>query len=1083
MSILFLIHGCLEGLLCLWLVVTPPAIAQDVPLALQDPSKAAGQQNTRHQALADDATAQERERQELRTLSTDLPGKLQALQSGQVTEAMVEQAQLDTRAVQLRQDELQGSIANAEGQIKQLEQSIKALETQEQLLKNPAKNLAEGEANRGEQLERTHLALTQQQTNLELEKQHLANLHEHLALTGQRLALTQQWQSQVEALYRFQQEQNRQEVQQDVVERLQKPLQRYKDQATKFRQRLQQEQETLTEAQRHKLEVELQNAEEQTRLTQLDIRLSAINTMLAPLEAVRDDAKAIPEKLKTDLEQLDSLQKELQTQLDLLQRKVELVQQQQRVSEQRETQPAADRRLQDEEVKLLAQLATALSDHQKQVQQQLSRVETAQENLAGYYKQVLSKDLLTRQTLPATAAEWQTRLNAIADAFEVLLHQVQLSLASTLESMEKKTDLLRWMGFSAAGLSLVALLLAVRRGLMRTVSRLDSQEDRGFSSQVALLAAELLQKNLAGLGVASALLIIVWFFQVPQPGRGILMTLAGLGIGLKVLINLVWSLLASPRLPVEQRSLKLYRQWVGILSFGGILAAITILAHLSALDATSVSTFDWMLMLYLLLFTVSVLRVRRHIIAWLASAYSGRSWFVSLRLLNLFLPLSLLGAAIVGLVGYLNLAWAVAWYLVVFILLLAGWLIVLGLLGDLIAALKNYAATHSSYGLLWTQEIITPFHRLLRILLTLAACIGLLRIYGWEAGYLFPTVTWYPLLLAGGAALLAYQAVYILASYLVEQTQSPFGGALIRHSRRPMELLFPVAGVYLVLSTLALSEDTLDLVRHTLVLVQIGAVTWLLVGLVSAAEELIGQRYRLDNKENLSARRVVTQVRILQRITLVAVYVIAIAAILITFPRIWQLGAGLLASAGVAGLVIGVAARPLLENLIAGVQLSLTQPIRIADWVIVEGEAGQIAEINATHVVVRLWDDRRLVVPLNYFNTNPFQNWTRTSTELLGTAFFYVDYTFPVEAGRQALKQILAGAALWDGRAWGLQVTNATEHTVELRALMSASDASRAWDLRCHVREKFIEFLQQNYPDCLPRTRAVLQQENKRVVF
>jgi hypothetical protein len=221
----------------------------------------------------------------------------------------------------------------------------------------------------------------------------------------------------------------------------------------------------------------------------------------------------------------------------------------------------------------------------------------------------------------------------------------------------------------------------------------------------------------------------------------------------------------------------------------------------------------------------------------------------------------------------------------------------------------------------------------------------------------------------------------------------------------------------------------------------------------------------------------------LRRITLIAIYVIAMAAILITFPRIWQLGAGLLASAGVAGLVIGVAARPLLENLIAGVQLSLTQPIRIADWVIVEGEAGQIAEINATHVVVRLWDDRRLVVPLNYFNTNPFQNWTRTSTELLGTAFFYVDYTFPVEAGRQALKRILAGTELWDSRTWGLQVTNATEHTVELRALMSASDASRAWDLRCHVREKFIEFLQQNYPDCLPRTRAVLQRENKRVVL
>jgi len=169
--------------------------------------------------------------------------------------------------------------------------------------------------------------------------------------------------------------------------------------------------------------------------------------------------------------------------------------------------------------------------------------------------------------------------------------------------------------------------------------------------------------------------------------------------------------------------------------------------------------------------------------------------------------------------------------------------------------------------------------------------------------------------------------------------------------------------------------------------------------------------------------------------------------------------------------VTGCAARPFLENLIAGVQIGLTQPIRIEDVVIVEGEWGRIAEINATHVVVRIWDDRRLIVPLNYFNTKPFQNWTWANSELLGTAFFYVDYTFPVEAGRQELKRILDESGLWDGRAWGLQVTDTTDRTVTLRALMSAPDASSAWDLRCLVRERFVAFLQTYYPQCLPRTR------------
>jgi small-conductance mechanosensitive channel len=320
-------------------------------------------------------------------------------------------------------------------------------------------------------------------------------------------------------------------------------------------------------------------------------------------------------------------------------------------------------------------------------------------------------------------------------------------------------------------------------------------------------------------------------------------------------------------------------------------------------------------------------------------------------------------------------------------------------------------------------------------------------------------------------ALLIYEGLLLLGGYLVEQTQSAFGGALIRRLRQPLGVLAPVIATQLLLPGLELPPTLADHFHHALALIDIAAMGWLLVRLTSVAEDVMHQHYLVNFKDNLGARRIHTQFQMLRRIVVVAVQVLALAVMMMTFPRIRELGTGLLASAGVAGLVIGMAARPFLENLIAGVQIGLTQPIRIDDVVIVEGEWGRIAEINATHVVVHIWDDRRLIVPLNYFNTKPFQNWTWANSELLGTAFFYVDYTFPVEAGREELKRILDSSDLWDGRAWGLQVTETTDRTVTLRALMSAPDAPTAWDLRCLVRERFVVFLQQNYPQCLPRTR------------
>jgi small-conductance mechanosensitive channel len=211
---------------------------------------------------------------------------------------------------------------------------------------------------------------------------------------------------------------------------------------------------------------------------------------------------------------------------------------------------------------------------------------------------------------------------------------------------------------------------------------------------------------------------------------------------------------------------------------------------------------------------------------------------------------------------------------------------------------------------------------------------------------------------------------------------------------------------------------------------------------------------------------------------MVVVGITALAAMLMTFEKVRQLGASILASAGIIGIIVGVAAQRTIATFLAGIQIAVTQPIRIDDVVIVENEWGRIEKITLTYVIVRIWDLRRLVLPITYFIEKPFQNWTRVTADILGTVFVYVDYTVPAQAVRDELQRILKSSTLWDGKVCGLQVTNTTEHTVELRALMSAADASKAWDLRCEVREKLVNFIQSNYPDGLPKVRAEIQQTN-----
>jgi len=293
-----------------------------------------------------------------------------------------------------------------------------------------------------------------------------------------------------------------------------------------------------------------------------------------------------------------------------------------------------------------------------------------------------------------------------------------------------------------------------------------------------------------------------------------------------------------------------------------------------------------------------------------------------------------------------------------------------------------------------------------------------------------------------------------------------------------MRVLLPLIAVSVVRPFVQarLAETASAYLAGLLHIALVVGVTWLVLALLFAVEQAITERYTLEVPDNLKARKIVTQARILRRIATTVVGILALGAVLLEYEPFWELGTGILASAGVFGIIFGIAAQQTLGNLIAGIQIAFTQPIRVDDVVIVEGEFGWIEEITLTYVVVRVWDRRRIVLPITHFVNQPFQNWTRTSSDLIGAVYLYVDYTVSVEDVREKLQEIVADSEKWDEDVCALQVTDASERTVTLRALASAGSAPDLWDLRCEIRENLIAYLREEHPDALPAVRTRVQE-------
>ncbi|HEX6020248.1 MAG TPA: mechanosensitive ion channel domain-containing protein [Burkholderiaceae bacterium] len=323
-------------------------------------------------------------------------------------------------------------------------------------------------------------------------------------------------------------------------------------------------------------------------------------------------------------------------------------------------------------------------------------------------------------------------------------------------------------------------------------------------------------------------------------------------------------------------------------------------------------------------------------------------------------------------------------------------------------------------------------------------------------------------------AQVVHRVGFVLFDRLARHTTQTWDSAAVRRISGPARLALTLFAILFVMPDAPMSDAVRTTIDHAIAVGLIGAVAWSVIATVSVLEDVLREKFRTDVPDNLKARRIATQTQVLRRVVAVVVSIVAVSVALMTFPTIRHIGASLLASAGLAGLVVGMAMRPTLSNLLAGVQIALTQPIRLEDAVIVEGEWGWIEEIGTTYVVVKIWDLRRLVLPLSYFVEKPFQNWTRTTAMLLGSVYLYVDYTVSVDDLRAELRRILESTPLWLGEVCVLQVSDAREHTIELRALADAKDSGTAWDLRCLIREKLIAYLQQRSPGSLPRARVVL---------
>lgn len=343
----------------------------------------------------------------------------------------------------------------------------------------------------------------------------------------------------------------------------------------------------------------------------------------------------------------------------------------------------------------------------------------------------------------------------------------------------------------------------------------------------------------------------------------------------------------------------------------------------------------------------------------------------------------------------------------------------------------------------------------------------------------FPDILWDGILL-GVAIVIGLIVKYMLALLLKRKPKDgrpafSVTRSILSRLGKPFSYFLPLLTLNFLLPLMKMKPRVEAFVDRSVGILLTVAFANVLIAVVKVFEDYAYHTFDIQKADNLKERKIRTQLQFIRRLAITLILILAACFILLSFNNLRKLGTGLLTGVGVGGIIIGFAAQKSLGNLLAGFQIAFTQPLRIDDVLVVEGEWGRVEEITLTYVVLNIWDQRRLILPINYFVEKPFQNWTRTTADILGTVFLYLDYSVSLDGLREELSRLLENDPLWDKRIKVMQVTNTSERTMEVRALMSASSSGNAFDLRCNVREGLIKYLQRNYPEAFPVNRVVLK--------
>ena len=699
----------------------------------------------------------DRSRAELQELSNNLPRHIAALRQDVLDVAMVEQSRIDAETTLLHQESLRLDLVGTGRRIKRLDKSVRELEARVQWLENPALEQLET-ATRALELAQTRRDLAQQRRALDAEQQRQNLLKKRLELAELRRSLAQDWRVAVEDAYYAQLERQHLAARDERERALEEEQRNYLDRAAELRQQLIRQTERLNQDERLLWEVSIKVAEARARLVHHDIRLTGIQVDLERSDLLTRRGDTNSRMLQGALREIDGLIEELQATQQLFAQGLPVGERQKRLIDQDGKQAAAARRA-------IESLIQDARRRQERIADQLTSASELKARLDARYEASLRQDLLARSTLPGSLGGWWQLLGSLADTPKAILYQVQLSVMAAARALMQAPPW-RWAGLVVAQVLLIGLMLRLRQIAQRRLRVASVGKVKTFVGTASLAVLRMIQRNLLWLGLTLALLCVVWIAEVPQPGSGIIVTLALVSMIIKAVFTFVSQVLTTADVRAERIPPRLFTRLRWSVLIGGILGAMVLLIHLSGLPDATREVVDRVFMLYLLWVFPTLLHLRGFVLELFVERYADRLWFQTLRLVSLFLLLSLVGTGLVGVIGYLNLAWMVAWHLGIFLLVFVCWQAARGLLSDGVIVLKNVAVKYSSYGLLWTQDVIAPAHRILEVVLFVGALLALSEVYGIQGGLAFASSASQsleePLFSLGGIEISAYRIIVAL---------------------------------------------------------------------------------------------------------------------------------------------------------------------------------------------------------------------------------------------------------------------------------------------------------------------------------